>query len=80
MSPKRAAKLVRFDQAVHRMVQGEDAARVAADGGYFDQSHLHRDVMAFTGSTPAKVAGEPFLVVDDRAWPGHANRRVCLPV
>ncbi|MFH8238967.1 helix-turn-helix domain-containing protein [Streptomyces sp. NPDC018321] len=67
--PKRAARLVRFDRAVHRLVGGEGAASVAADGGYFDQPHLHRDVMAFTGATPATVVGEPFLTVDDRAWP-----------
>lgn len=69
LPPKRAAKLVRFDRAVHRLVAGQDAARVAADGGYADQSHLHRDVMAFTGVTPAAVAGEPFLTIDDIAWP-----------
>ncbi|MEU8888473.1 helix-turn-helix domain-containing protein [Streptomyces sp. NPDC048442] len=67
--PKSAAKLVRFDHAVHRLVAGEGAAQVAADGGYCDQSHLHRDVMEFTGATPATVRGEPFLTVDDRAWP-----------
>lgn len=67
--PKSAAKLVRFDHAVHRLVAGEAAAHVAADSGYCDQSHLHRDVMAFTGTTPAAVLGEPFLTVDDRAWP-----------
>lgn len=72
LPPKRAAKLVRFDHAAHRLVAGEAAARVAADTGYADQSHLHRDVMAFTGSTPATVAGEPFLAVDDLAWPGRA--------
>ncbi|MGW6920106.1 helix-turn-helix domain-containing protein [Streptomyces sp. NPDC054950] len=69
MPPKAAAKLVRFDHAVHRLVAGEGAAQVAADGGYYDQSHLHRDVMAFTGTTPATVLSEPFLTVDDRAWP-----------
>lgn len=69
LPPKSAAKLVRFDHAVHRLVAGEGAAQVAADGGYYDQSHLHRDVMAFTGTTPATVLGEPFLRVDDRAWP-----------
>ncbi|KUF18637.1 helix-turn-helix domain-containing protein [Streptomyces silvensis] len=67
--PKRAAKLVRFDHAVHRLVAGAGAARVAADGGYCDQSHLHRDVMTFTGRTPATVVSEPFLTVDDVAWP-----------
>ncbi|MEU3748442.1 AraC family transcriptional regulator [Streptomyces venezuelae] len=69
MPPKSAAKLVRFDHAVHRLVAGEGVAHVAADSGYCDQSHLHRDVMAFTGTTPATVQGEPFLRVDDRAWP-----------
>ncbi|WP_447041755.1 helix-turn-helix domain-containing protein [Streptomyces sp. DSM 118878] len=69
MPPKRAAKLVRFDEAVHRLVEGGGAARVAADSGYCDQSHLHRDIMAFTGATPTTVVSEPFLTVDDRAWP-----------
>ena len=69
LPPKRAVKLVRFDHAAHRLVAGEGAAQVAADAGYADQSHLHRDVMAFTGATPATVAGEPFLAVDDIAWP-----------
>ncbi|MGI5350076.1 helix-turn-helix domain-containing protein [Streptomyces sp. CA-250714] len=76
--PKYAAKLVRFDHAVHRLVAGEGAARVAADGGYCDQSHLHRDVTALTGSTPTTVVGEPFLTVDDRAWPAVAGGS-CVP-
>ncbi|WP_330315518.1 AraC family transcriptional regulator (plasmid) [Streptomyces sp. NBC_00523] len=70
LPPKRAATLVRFDHAAHRLVAGERPARVAADAGYADQSHLHRDVMAFTGATPATLATEPFLAVDDLAWPG----------
>ncbi|WP_067170138.1 AraC family transcriptional regulator [Microtetraspora niveoalba] len=74
LPPKRAAKLVRFDHAAHRLVAGQDAAGVAADVGYTDQSHLHRDVVAFTGSTPATVANEPFLAIDDVAWPAHGHR------
>ncbi|MEE4495318.1 AraC family transcriptional regulator [Streptomyces sp. BE230] len=73
LPPKRAVKLVRFDHAAHRLVAGVGAARVAADAGYTDQSHLHRDVMAFTGATPAAVSGERFLAVDDLAWPGHGT-------
>ncbi|HUR08681.1 MAG TPA: helix-turn-helix domain-containing protein [Nonomuraea sp.] len=76
LPPKRAVKLVRFDHAAHRLVAGEGAARVAADAGYADQSHLHRDVVAFTGVTPATVAGEPFLAVDDIAWAGHETHGV----
>ncbi|KAA9148528.1 AraC family transcriptional regulator [Amycolatopsis acidicola] len=73
LPPKRAAKLVRFDHAVHSLVAGHHAARVAADGGYADQSHLHRDVVAFTGLTPATVVDEPFLAVDDIAWGWRKN-------
>jgi AraC-like DNA-binding protein len=71
LPPKRAAALVRFDSAAHRLAAGDGAARVAADGGYADQSHLHREVVAFTGVTPAAVAGEPWLAVDDIAWPNR---------
>jgi AraC-like DNA-binding protein len=74
LPPKRAAKLVRFDHAVHGLVAGQDAAGVAADGGYADQSHLCRDVVAFTGLTPATVVDEPFLAVDDIAWGWPAPR------
>ncbi|MEU6269132.1 AraC family transcriptional regulator [Saccharopolyspora shandongensis] len=77
LPPKRAAKLVRFDHAVHGLVAGQDAAGVAADGGYTDQSHLHRDVAAFTSLTPTTVVDEPFLAVDEIAWgwPGPLNSR-----
>jgi AraC-like DNA-binding protein len=75
LPPKHAAKLVRFDHAAHRLAAGQVAARVAADGGYADQSHLHRDVVAFTGVTPATVAREPWLAVDDVAWPGRPAGR-----
>lgn len=69
ITPKRAAQLIRFDHAAHRLAAGHAAAAVAADSGYADQSHLHRDVMTFTGVTPATVASAPFLAVDDVAWP-----------
>jgi hypothetical protein len=46
---------------------------VAGDSGYADQSHLHRDVMAFASLTPTAVAVAPWLAVDDFAWadPGY---------
>ena len=68
VTPKRAAQLIRFDHAVHRLAAGHSAARVAAESGYVDQSHLCRDVMAFTGHTPTAIATAPFLAVDDVAW------------
>ncbi|MEZ0064870.1 AraC-like DNA-binding protein [Streptacidiphilus sp. MAP12-20] len=41
---------------------------MAAEIGYADRSHLHRDVMAFAGVTPTTVAVAPWLAVDDGAW------------
>jgi AraC-like DNA-binding protein len=70
LTPKRAAQLIRFDRAVHRLAAGERASLVAAETGYADQSHLHRDVLAFAGTTPAAVAHAPWLAVDDVAWRG----------
>jgi AraC-like DNA-binding protein len=68
LTPKRAAQLIRFDRAAHRLAAGQSPAAVAADSGYVDQSRLHRDVMAFTGVTPSSIAVAPFLAVDDVAW------------
>ncbi|MFQ6395427.1 helix-turn-helix domain-containing protein [Nocardia sp. KC 131] len=69
VTPKRAAMLVRFDHAMHQLVRGHSPAQVAADSGYADQSHLYRDVREFTGAALTSAAGEPWLAVDDRAWP-----------
>jgi AraC-like DNA-binding protein len=69
ITPKRAAQLVRFDHAAHRLAAGHSAALVAAESGYADQSYLHRDVMAFAGVTPTVMAVAPWLAVDDVAWP-----------
>ncbi|WP_210414617.1 helix-turn-helix domain-containing protein [Microlunatus elymi] len=69
ITPKRAAQLVRFDRAAHLLVAGRPPAEAAADTGYADQSHLHREVRAITGTTPSRVAGAPWLAIDDVAWP-----------
>lgn len=68
LTPKRAAQLVRFDDAAHRLAAGRPAALVAAESGFADQSHLNRDVTAFTGAPPKAVAAAPWLAVDDVAW------------
>jgi AraC-like DNA-binding protein len=68
LTPKRAAQLVRFDHAAHSLAAGHGPALVAAESGYVDQSHLHRDVMSFAGITPTAVAVAPWLAVDHVAW------------
>ena len=69
LTPKRAAQLVRFDHAAHLLAAGHAAAIVAAQSGYVDQSHLHREVKAIAGVTPTAVATAPWLAIDDVAWP-----------
>jgi len=69
ITPKRAARLVRFDHAAHLLAAGRAPAGVASESGYVDQSHLHRETMAFTGLTPTAVATAPWLAIDDVAWP-----------
>jgi AraC-like DNA-binding protein len=73
ITPKRAAQLVRFDHAAHLLAAGHRAASVAADSGYADQSHLHREVKAITGLTPSVVAASPWLAIDDVAWPAASR-------
>jgi len=54
LPPKTVARLVRFSR-VNRRLQSADRgcwAAVAVDCGYYDQSHLARDVTQFTGSSP----------------------------
>lgn len=64
LPPKSAARLVRFNHAAQRLAAGQAAASVAADCGYVDQSHLHREIVAFTGVTPAFLAGDPALALE----------------
>ncbi|MDI3419366.1 helix-turn-helix domain-containing protein [Streptomyces luteolus] len=58
VTPKQAAGLMRFEHAkaavVRAVVRGTalDLARVAADCGYYDHSHLVRDFRRYTGASP----------------------------
>jgi AraC-like DNA-binding protein len=79
LTPKRAARLIRFDHAAHRLYAGRAAAAVAAEAGYADKSHLHRDVLAFTGTTRTAVASARWLDVDDVAWPAVRPRSLPFP-
>ncbi|MFI6175592.1 helix-turn-helix domain-containing protein [Nonomuraea sp. NPDC051191] len=72
ITPGRAARLVRFHHAAHLLAAGHAASRVAAENGYVDQSHLHREVATFAGLTPTALAVAPWLAVDDVAWPASS--------
>ncbi len=58
ISPKYFIRLVRFQSAVEKIWcagHGADYADIAAECGYFDQSHLIRDVRQLSGTTPATL-------------------------
>jgi AraC-like DNA-binding protein len=76
LTPKHAARLIRFDQATHRLAAGQPVAAAAADAGYADQSHLNRDVMAFAGMTPTNIADAAWLSVDGIAWPREHSSKI----
>ncbi|HSG39750.1 MAG TPA: helix-turn-helix domain-containing protein [Thermoanaerobaculia bacterium] len=54
MTPKLYSRVRRFQRAraLVRQAAAPDWARVAVDCGYFDQSHLIRDFLAFSGLSP----------------------------
>lgn len=55
MTPKRYAMVRRFQRALDLSTHGEHAwAEIALACGYFDQSHLCRDWIEFTGLTPTE--------------------------
>ncbi|GLV74664.1 helix-turn-helix domain-containing protein [Streptomyces hygroscopicus] len=64
LSPKQAARLTRFQHARNAVVRAvaagraPDLARVAADCGYYDHSHLVRDFRQYTGVSPTAWLAE----------------------
>jgi len=74
LTPKEAARTMRFTHAVTRIGEGVragappgaartgplDLARIAAECGYADQSHLDREFRAFAGTSPSGWIAEEF--------------------
>ncbi|WP_369354878.1 helix-turn-helix domain-containing protein [Streptomyces sp. cg2] len=64
LTPKQAARLMRFDRAKAQVVAAvsahnrPDLAGVAADCGYYDHSHLVRDFRQYTGVNPTAWLAE----------------------
>ena len=57
VSPKVFARMLRFGRVVRAIRAGEttDLADLAVGSGYYDQSHLNRDVREFAGTTPGEL-------------------------
>jgi AraC-like DNA-binding protein len=79
VSPKRAARIVRFDRALRLVSAGTELATVAAECGYADQSHLNRDFHEFAATTPGELrddplwSGDPSWELDDPGAPEHTS-------
>lgn len=70
VTPKRAAKIARFDRALRLITADADLATVAADCGYADQSHLNRDFASFGATAPGRLRDDP-LWAADLSWDGR---------
>src|SRR6185312_4610964 len=53
LTPKAAARVIRFDRA-RRLLPRHGGAVVAAECGYADQAHLIREFVSFTGLSPTR--------------------------
>ena len=58
ISPKQLARIARMQRAAAALRRGGDLAMLAAELGYFDQSHLSHELRDLVGLTPAAVAAE----------------------
>jgi AraC-like DNA-binding protein len=75
-SPKVAARVIRFERA-RRLLQATDRpsiATVAADCGYYDQSHLTRDFVDLAGMAPGEWLAAETGVIE----PATAEELVAL--
>ena len=55
VTPRLAARLLRLSRVWRLIDSGQSWARIAADSGYADQSHLVREFRQFTGTTPSAL-------------------------
>jgi len=76
LTPKAAARVIRFDRArkllVRNLADGAERAYLladlAADCGYFDQAHLAREFRALAGCPPSQWLAEEFRNVQAGNW------------
>lgn len=52
LSPKAVARVLRLQHAMRLLVAGRPLAEIASRAGFYDQSHLNREIRSATGMTP----------------------------
>ena len=60
--PKLLARKYRALRAAVAMVAGAESVGDAVDRGFYDQSHMIREVKQFTGLTPGQICAEPSVL------------------
>jgi AraC-like DNA-binding protein len=75
LTPKAAARVIRFDRARHLLITqaaasptGYRLADLAATCGYFDQAHLAREFRTLAGCPPSQWITEEFRNIQAGAW------------
>jgi AraC-like DNA-binding protein len=72
LTPKAAARVIRFDRARHLLIRpattGYRLADLAVACGYFDQAHLAREFRALAGCPPSQWLAEEFRNIQSGAW------------
>lgn len=58
LSPKLLARKYRALKFAAALARGESLADLTLDGGFYDQSHLIREIRAFVGLTPGQIEGK----------------------
>lgn len=76
-TPKRFIRLVRLRNLTMRLTAGgcTSMARLAAEMGYADQSHMIRDYQELTGNSPGAVRPGHDFRVDSPAHAKHVHRK-----
>jgi len=63
LSPKEYARIRRFQAALRQLgASAAGGADIAAEVGYFDQSHFVREFRSFAGMTPTQYKHAPILL------------------
>jgi AraC-like DNA-binding protein len=76
LSPKEYARVRRLQAALRQLSSGATGgAHIAADIGYFDQSHFVREFRSFTGMTPTQYRQQRILLPSHVPVEGHKYPR-----
>ncbi|MEU7860347.1 helix-turn-helix domain-containing protein [Nonomuraea sp. NPDC049141] len=59
LTPKTAARVIRFQSALRLLQSGRAIAGVAADCGFYDQAHMNREFRVLGDTTPGQIRPRP---------------------